>query len=164
MRNILRNRSEASLPDLKGKRPSVAFDHRASVPTEPTDSEDFDWTMLRAMELLDSIGDQLLELSYLKEAAENTSAAVSPLDKPSPSRIYLTKEQLRDLLALKQQQAGVVEAREAVKQGEETLRQGRSIMLFTIVTIIFVSPKSSSNPKSLTITSFRFRSLLACSA
>jgi hypothetical protein len=46
---------------------------------------------------------------------------------------------LKDLLALKQQQAGVVEAREAVKQGEETLRQGRSIMLFTIVTIVFVS-------------------------
>jgi len=64
--------------------------------------------------------DQLLELKYLKDAAENTSLA------------------LKDLLALKQQQAGVVEAREAVKQGEETLKQGRSIMLFTIVTIIFV--------------------------
>jgi Mg2+ and Co2+ transporter CorA len=35
-------------------------------------------------------------------------------------------------------QAGVVEARESVKQGEESLRQGRSIMLFTIVTIIFL--------------------------
>jgi hypothetical protein len=35
-------------------------------------------------------------------------------------------------LDLKQQQAGVVEAREVVKQGEETLKQGRAIMLFTI--------------------------------
>jgi hypothetical protein len=33
----------------------------------------------------------------------------------------------------------VVEAREAVKQATETLKQGRSIMLFTVVTIIFVS-------------------------
>jgi hypothetical protein len=51
---------------------------------------------------------------------------------------------LKDLLELKQQQAGVVEAREAVKQGEETLRQGRSIMLFTIVTITFVPSQSSA--------------------
>jgi hypothetical protein len=46
--------------------------------------------------------------------------------------------QLKDLLTLKQQQAGVVEAREAVKQAAETLKQGRSIMLFTVVTIVFV--------------------------
>jgi len=77
----------------------------------------------------------LLELNYLKDAAENTSSA------------------LKELLALKQQQAGVVEAREAVKQGEETLKQGRSIMLFTIVTITFVrQPTSQSSlppPKQL---------------
>jgi hypothetical protein len=48
--------------------------------------------------------------------------------------------QLKDLLTLKQQQAGVIEAREAVKQAAETLKQGQSIMLFTVVTIIFVSP------------------------
>jgi len=51
--------------------------------------------------------------------------------------------QLNDLLGLKQQQMGVVEARlearEAVEQGRETVRQGRTIMLFTVVTIIFVS-------------------------
>jgi type IV secretory pathway TraG/TraD family ATPase VirD4 len=32
----------------------------------------------------------------------------------------------------------VIEAREAVKQATETLKQGRSIMLFTVVTIIFL--------------------------
>jgi hypothetical protein len=46
---------------------------------------------------------------------------------------------LKDLLSLKQQQASIVEARETVKQAQETLRQGRAIMLFTVVTIIFVS-------------------------
>jgi hypothetical protein len=46
---------------------------------------------------------------------------------------------LDGLLGLKQQQAGVIQAREAVRQAEETLRQGRSIMLFTVITIIFVS-------------------------
>jgi hypothetical protein len=43
------------------------------------------------------------------------------------------------LLTLKQQQAGVIEAREAVKNAAETLKQGQSIMLFTVVTLIFVS-------------------------
>jgi hypothetical protein len=52
---------------------------------------------------------------------------------------------LKDLLALKQQQASIVEAREAVKQAQETLRQGRAIMLFTIVTIIFVSAQNLSS-------------------
>jgi hypothetical protein len=51
--------------------------------------------------------------------------------------------QLNELLALKQQQMGVVEARlearEAAQQGRETVRHGRTIMLFTVVTIIFVS-------------------------
>lgn len=58
-------------------------------------------------------------------------------------------KKLNDLLGLKQQQMGVVEARlearEAVEQGRETIRQGRTIMLFTVVTIIFVS---HSNPFS----------------
>jgi len=48
---------------------------------------------------------------------------------------------------LKQQQASVVQAREAVRQAEETLRQGRSIMLFTVITIIFVR---QSRPESET--------------
>jgi hypothetical protein len=44
---------------------------------------------------------------------------------------------------LKQQLAGVDLARQAVVQTEETIRQGRSIMLFTVVTIIFVSINNS---------------------
>ena len=50
----------------------------------------------------------------------------------------LTSQKLKDLLTLKQQQAGVIEAREAVMQGRQTLKQGQSIMIFTVVTIIFV--------------------------
>lgn len=34
----------------------------------------------------------------------------------------------------------MIEAREAVKQASETLNQGQSIMVFTVFTIIFVSP------------------------
>ena len=47
--------------------------------------------------------------------------------------------QVNDLIDLKQQQAGIVQAYQAMKQGEETMRQGKAIMLFTIMTIVFVS-------------------------
>jgi len=56
---------------------------------------------------------------------------------------------IRDLLELKQKQANISEARsarqsaeEGAKQAEETTKQGFSIMLFTIVTILFL-PLSS---------------------
>lgn len=79
------------------------------------------WTLTRADNLLEGIRGRIRELTMLEEAAKGTSAA------------------LKDLLTLKQQQSGIFEAREAVKQATETLKQGRSIMLFTVVTIIFVS-------------------------
>ena len=71
---------------------------------------------------------------------------------------FTNDQQLKDLLTLKQQQAGVIEAREAVEQAKRTLRQGRSIMLFTVVTMVFVSSfgcplRPKNNPevcKSLT--------------
>ncbi|RXG45950.1 hypothetical protein VDGE_02058 [Verticillium dahliae] len=49
-----------------------------------------------------------------------------------------TCEGVKGLLALKQQQAGVVQAWMSLKQSEETVKQGRSIMLFTVVTIVFL--------------------------
>jgi hypothetical protein len=45
---------------------------------------------------------------------------------------------LTDLLGLKQQQASVVQAWQSVKQSEEAASQGRSIMMFTVVTIFSV--------------------------
>jgi hypothetical protein len=95
------------------------------------------WTLARADALLKGIQDRISELNTLEDAARNTSAAVSILVSFfSDAEPYDT--QLKDLLTLKQQQAGVIEAREAVKQATETLKQGRSIMLFTVVTIVFV--------------------------
>ncbi|KAL2130693.1 hypothetical protein VTI74DRAFT_6080 [Chaetomium olivicolor] len=77
-------------------------------------------TLLRAENLLLDLEERISELKALLKNAQNTSAA------------------LKDLLTLKQQQAGVIEAREAVKQAQLTLKQGQSIMIFTIVTIIFL--------------------------
>lgn len=67
---------------------------------------------------------------------------------------------LQDLLDLKQKQASVIEARSARRDAKasadqaeastslayETVRQGWSIMIFTIVTIIFVKPPRAHSP------------------
>lgn len=47
--------------------------------------------------------------------------------------------QLKELLALKQQQASIFEARLALKRSDESIQQGQAVMAFTIMTIIFVS-------------------------
>ncbi|KAL2168027.1 hypothetical protein VTG60DRAFT_503 [Thermothelomyces hinnuleus] len=77
-------------------------------------------TLNKADVLLEDIDERIGELRALQQNAQNTSSA------------------LKDLLTLKQQQAGVIEAREAVKQAQLTLKQGQSIMIFTVVTIVFL--------------------------
>ena len=101
-------------------------------------------TVARADQLLVDLGERIAELKALLTIAQNTSAAVSPPTPRSaaPLSVYhrLTSlcPQLKDILTLKQQQASVIEAREAVKQAQLTLKQGQSIMIFTIITIIFL--------------------------
>jgi hypothetical protein len=46
--------------------------------------------------------------------------------------------QINELFALKQQQVGVLQAWDAARQAEESILQGRSLPVFTIVTILFV--------------------------
>ncbi|KAG9240812.1 hypothetical protein BJ878DRAFT_524053 [Calycina marina] len=117
----IRNHSNNSLPEIRTKRPSLKLENSYRPAFHESDAEtNLEFTMNLTADLMDSLQDQLQELGYLKDAGERTEAA------------------LKDLMELKQQQAGVVEAREAVKQGEESLKQGRSIMLFTVVTIIFL--------------------------
>ncbi|KAK8024397.1 hypothetical protein PG993_012463 [Apiospora rasikravindrae] len=49
-----------------------------------------------------------------------------------------TCRQLEGFLTLKQQQASIVEAKAALERAEESVKQGRAIMAFTIVTIFFL--------------------------
>jgi hypothetical protein len=103
-------------------------------------------TLLRANTVLSDLDDRISELRNLLSNAQHTSASVShspslDMNHPPRARVQLTlpaHSQLKDLLTLKQQQAGVIEAREAVKQAQLTLKQGQSIMIFTVVTIIFL--------------------------
>ncbi|KAJ9144165.1 hypothetical protein NKR23_g6071 [Pleurostoma richardsiae] len=64
--------------------------------------------------------EQKSELEGLKTAAQSTS------------------QRITDLLAFKQQQAISVQARQTVQQGEEAVRQARSLPIFTFVTILFL--------------------------
>ncbi|KAK7990398.1 hypothetical protein PG990_014678 [Apiospora arundinis] len=82
--------------------------------------QDYNWFMLNADELDQQVEGHITELSELRASAVSTADSV------------------KDLLELKQQQAGVVQAWQAVNQSNETIKQGRSIMMFTLVTIVFL--------------------------
>ncbi|KAI1086348.1 hypothetical protein F5B19DRAFT_163230 [Rostrohypoxylon terebratum] len=82
--------------------------------------DDYHWFKLNADERLEHVEERIEELKDLRRSADNTA------------------DDVKDLLGLKQQQAGVVQAWQAVKQSEETIKQGRSIMMFTLVTIVFL--------------------------
>ncbi|KAK3313225.1 hypothetical protein B0H66DRAFT_485544 [Apodospora peruviana] len=49
-----------------------------------------------------------------------------------------TRSQLRELLDMKQQQSGIIEAKAAIRRADESVLQGRSIVVFTVVTIFFL--------------------------
>ncbi|KAK3376413.1 hypothetical protein B0T24DRAFT_618627 [Lasiosphaeria ovina] len=49
-----------------------------------------------------------------------------------------TRTQLRELLDMKQQQSGIIEAKAAIRRADESVVQGRSIVVFTVVTIFFL--------------------------
>ncbi|KAJ4385205.1 hypothetical protein N0V93_010266 [Gnomoniopsis smithogilvyi] len=57
-----------------------------------------------------------------------------------------TREQLRELLDIKQQQAGIVEAKAAISRADEAVMQGRSIVVFTVFSVVFRELKRASDP------------------
>jgi hypothetical protein len=91
----------------------------------------------RSKHLRSKVTDLITELDGLKTSALSTAQSVSG-SLASSVGLLLTYSQINDLITLKQQQASVVQAYQAMKQGEETVKQGRAIMLFTVMTIIFV--------------------------
>ncbi|KAI9646050.1 hypothetical protein NHQ30_005488 [Ciborinia camelliae] len=77
-------------------------------------------TIDRSVDLVDKISKHHNELQQLEYSAREIA------------------EQLRDLLTLKQQQASIIEATAALDRADESVNQGRSIMIFTVITIIFL--------------------------
>ncbi|KAF4949506.1 hypothetical protein FSARC_13450 [Fusarium sarcochroum] len=76
--------------------------------------------MLNAEEMRIKMDSRIMELEQLRQSAQSVCDSV------------------KNLMDMKQQQAGVVQAWMALNQTEESVNQGRSIMLFTVVTIIFL--------------------------
>jgi hypothetical protein len=106
-------------------------------------------------DLVEEVEDRKAEIMDLEKAAQQTCQQVSgflPMEPPAPADALLISTatnggtQLQELLSLKQQQASIVAAQAAldnaevsIDQAQESIQQGKSIMAFTIMTIIFVS-------------------------
>ncbi|KAI1653377.1 hypothetical protein F4813DRAFT_374522 [Daldinia decipiens] len=82
--------------------------------------EDYNWFKLGADELQGVITGRIEELEELRSAAHRTA------------------ESVKYQLGFKQQHASVIQAWVALHQSDETIKQGRSVMMFTLVTIIFL--------------------------
>ncbi|XMA07793.1 hypothetical protein WAI453_000584 [Rhynchosporium graminicola] len=82
-----------------------------------------------------SVPESTIQLA--QDVSHEISSRLAELQKLEHSTVYVS-EQLKDLLGLKQQQASIIEAKYALKRADESVTQGRSIMLFTIVTIVFL--------------------------
>ena len=78
--------------------------------------------------------DTIYEAEILLEQFNNRQAEIQDLEDSA----MRTCRQLEGLLSLKQQQASIVEAKAALRRADESVKQGRAIMAFTIVTIFFV--------------------------
>ncbi|KAK3305972.1 uncharacterized protein B0T15DRAFT_533949 [Chaetomium strumarium] len=76
---------------------------------------------------LDRAGTLIMDMKLRREELSN-------LEKRQAN----TRSQLRELLDMKQQQAGIIEAKAAIRRADESVIQGRSIVVFTVVTIFFL--------------------------
>ncbi|RYP42040.1 hypothetical protein DL767_000552 [Monosporascus sp. MG133] len=76
----------------------------------------------------------LHEAESALELIESRQAEIQDLEDSA----LRTCQQLKDLLSLKQQQASILEAKAALQRADESVKQGRAIMAFTIVTIFFL--------------------------
>ncbi|CAN8104755.1 unnamed protein product [Discula destructiva] len=111
-----------TLSNMSPSSPNMASIGRRNVETNPDSSKmkKLDWLTKTSQDLVNLVETRITELRALKESAESTSSS------------------LDNLLGLKQQQASVVQAWQSVQQAEEAVKQGRTIMIFTVITIIFL--------------------------
>ncbi|EAA34321.3 hypothetical protein GE21DRAFT_3572 [Neurospora crassa] len=82
--------------------------------------EQLEWFLFQYQELLSEVNDRIDDLEGLRASAMSTA------------------ENVNDLVALKHQQSSEVQAWTSVRQTEEAVTQGHAVMMFTIVTIVFL--------------------------
>ncbi|TEY39017.1 hypothetical protein BOTCAL_0472g00040 [Botryotinia calthae] len=114
------------LEELRKKKPIISngMTNDGTSPAEDTSTKVnkvmIKKTIDRSLDLVDTISNHQTELRQLEDSAREIA------------------EQLRDLLTLKQQQASIIEATASLDRADESVQQGRSIMIFTVITIIFL--------------------------
>jgi Mg2+ and Co2+ transporter CorA len=146
MRRFCRNVEQMMDPEGRWKQNAMRETVDYNVPDEQRAAElekrdQLLWFSLRSEELLSDVDGRVEELDGLRNAAETTARSVSLVISSNSAlggQRLMNHSQINDILTLKQQQASVVQAWESVKQGDETVRQGRSIMFFTVFTILFL--------------------------
>ncbi|KAK6953606.1 hypothetical protein Daesc_005911 [Daldinia eschscholtzii] len=106
-------RSDETRKILKEHGSSVGRDEQGDGVSESYKKkhDDYNWFKLNADELEKKVRGRIEELEELHRNANDTAQSI------------------KDLLDLKQQQASVVQAWQSIQQSEETVKQGRSIML-----------------------------------
>ncbi|KAE9376263.1 hypothetical protein N431DRAFT_462111 [Stipitochalara longipes BDJ] len=106
---LLRSRVPLPLDSARETRPG----HSATM--DPAENN-----LLHVKELTENLDDHIADLTSLQE---------------TPTQVAASLERLVDL---KLQQADVIMVIQAQDASEETLKQGRSIMVFTVITIVFL--------------------------
>lgn len=114
---------DVSTPDSDKKPASPTMEEeKAKAALFQKKKKDYLWFKAQADEVISDIESHIDELDGLRASAVSTSSS------------------LDNLLGLMQQQASALQAWQSSRQAEETVKQGRAIIIFTTVTIIFVSP------------------------
>ncbi|EAA30255.2 hypothetical protein GE21DRAFT_9902 [Neurospora crassa] len=83
---------------------------------------------------LDGLTSTLERASSLLTDMKSNRDELADLEK----RQAKTRTQIRELLDMKQQQSGIIEAKAGIRRADESVLQGRSIVVFTVVTIFFL--------------------------
>ncbi|KAI1130978.1 hypothetical protein F5Y10DRAFT_288380 [Nemania abortiva] len=87
---------------------------------EPPNEKDYYSFTIKALECQDRVNSHVKDLETLRKRAKNVA------------------EDVARTVSMKQQQASVIQAWQSVRQSDETIKQGRSIIVFTLATIIFL--------------------------
>ena len=89
-----------------------------------------------------TVENHLLRIERMEEAAKKADTSVSgniPQLKLRACELIEGMRQLHRLMDLKQKQASLTEAWYARESARDTARQGKTVIVFTVVTILFVS-------------------------
>ncbi|KAI1817660.1 hypothetical protein GGS20DRAFT_599259 [Poronia punctata] len=97
--------------------------------TNDNKKAEFQAFMLVANECQERVNCHVKDLERLRTSARNAADDVGE---------HLLRSAVVHLLNMKQQQASVIQAWQSVKQSEESIKEGRSIMILTLATIVFL--------------------------